>query len=192
MGLNRDRVERLIRELLAELGEDPERSGLVETPRRVAAALEFLTSGYRVDAKALIGRACFPQKVDSMILLKDIELYSLCEHHLLPFFGRCHVGYFPGEDMVPGASKIARIVEMFARRLQIQERLTEQIAHTIQDELKATGVAVLVEARHLCMMMRGIEKQNSMLVTSCLLGPFRESAQTRQEFLSLVAKPRPV
>ncbi len=191
MTVDMERIEHLVRELLIAIGEDPDRAGLVDTPRRVAQALDQLTIGYRVDGAGLIGRACFPQTVDSMILLKDIELYSLCEHHLLPFFGRCHVAYFPREGLVPGASKIIRIVDMFARRLQIQERLTEQIAHTVQDALQATGVAVMIEARHLCMMMRGVEKQNSMLVTSCLLGSFRESAQTREEFLALVGKVKP-
>jgi GTP cyclohydrolase I len=192
MGVDTQRIEHLVRDLLAAIGEDPDRPGLRATPVRVARSLAFLTAGYREDADRILGQALFPQKVDSMILVKDIDLFSLCEHHLLPFYGRCHVAYFPREDKVPGASKIVRIVEMYARRLQMQERLTEQIAYTLQSALEATGVAVLIEARHLCMMMRGIEKQNSMLVTSCLLGSFRESAQTRQEFLALVSKAKPL
>ncbi len=192
MAVDIQRIETLVRELLAAMGEDPDRPGLQATPGRVARSLEFLARGYQEDADQVLGEATFPQKVDSMILVKDIDLYSLCEHHLLPFYGRCHVAYFPGEDKVPGASKIARIVDIYARRLQMQERLTEQIAHTLQSTLGATGVAVLIEARHLCMMMRGVEKQNSMLVTSCLLGSFRESAQTRQEFLALVSKAKPL
>ncbi len=189
MEANLEKIEGLIRELLAQLGEDPKRDGLVDTPERVAKALTYLTSGYRMDAKDVIGRACFPQETDSMVLIKDIEVYSLCEHHMLPFFGRCHVAYLPKKE-VPGCSKIARIVDMYARRLQIQERLTEQVAVAVQEGVHAEGVAVMIEARHLCMMMRGVEKQNSMLMTSYLLGSFRESAQTRQEFLSLVSKPR--
>ncbi len=185
------KIEGLVRELLTELGEDPKRQGLLETPERVARSLLFLTSGYRMSAEDIIGKACFQQETDSMVVLKDIELYSLCEHHLLPFFGRCHIAYMP-KKMVPGCSKIARIVDMFARRLQIQERLTEQIAMAVKEGVNADGVAVMIEARHLCMMMRGVQKQNSMLVTSYLLGPFRESPRTRQEFLSLVSKSREV
>ncbi len=191
MEANLEKIEGLIRELLIELGEDPKRAGLMDTPERVAKALSYLTSGYRMDPKDVIGRACFPQETDSMVLIKDIELYSLCEHHILPFFGRCHVAYLPKKE-VPGCSKIARIVDLYARRLQIQERLTEQIAMAVQEGVRADGVAVMIEARHLCMMMRGVEKQNSMLVTSYLLGHFRKSAQTRQEFLSLVSKPRAI
>lgn len=192
MAVDTERIQVLVRELLSAIGEDPDRAGLVGTPRRVARAFEFLTAGYRLDPRTVIGDSVFPQKFDSMILLKDIELYSLCEHHLLPFYGRCHVAYFPPKETIPGVSKIIRVVDLFARRLQVQERLTEEIAHALEDELQASGVAVLIEARHLCLMMRGVEKQNSMLVTSCLLGAFRDSAQTRQEFLSLVAKAKPV
>lgn len=192
MDANLETIERLVKELLVEIGEDPHRDGLIDTPKRVAKALAYLTSGYTMDAKELIGRACFPQKTDSMVLIKDIELYSLCEHHILPFFGRCHIAYLPKENKVPGCSKLARIVDMYSRRLQIQERLTEQIAVAVMEGVAAKGVAVMIEARHLCMMMRGVEKQNSMLVTSYLLGPFRDSAQTRQEFLSLISKPRPL
>lgn len=186
--MNVEKVEGLVRELLREIGEDPEREGLVKTPQRIAKALAFLTSGYGQNAEALIHGACFTQKTTSMIIVRDIEVYSLCEHHMLPFFGRCHIGYIP-RGTVFGVSKLARLVDMFARRLQIQERLTEQIAYAIQDSIKADGVGVMIEARHLCMMMRGVEKQNSMMMTSSLLGVFRSNPATRQEFLSLVARP---
>jgi GTP cyclohydrolase IA len=176
------KIEDLVKQLLTELGEDPGREGLLGTPKRVAESLTFLTSGYRGDEKAILSKI-FEQKSDSMIIVKDIEIYSLCEHHMLPFYGRCHVGYLC-RDIVPGCSKIARLVDMYSRRLQIQERLTEQIAYAIQKELKADGVGVMIEARHLCMMMRGVQKQNSMLVTSSVLGTFRENPATRQEFLS--------
>ncbi len=190
MAANLEKIERLVSELLGELGEDPKRAGLIDTPERVAKALVALTSGYGMDPKEVIGRACFPQETDSMVLLRDIELYSLCEHHILPFFGRCHIAYFPKENKVPGCSKLARIVDIYSRRLQIQERLTEQIAFAVKEGVHAEGVAVMIEARHLCMMMRGVAKQNSMYTTSYLIGPFRDSAQTRQEFLSLVSKPK--
>lgn len=192
MDVNLEKIARLVKELLVELGEDPQRGGLIDTPQRVAKELAYLTSGYRMDAKELIGRACFPQETDSMVLIKDIELYSLCEHHILPFFGRCHIAYLPGKNKVAGCSKLARIVDMYSRRLQIQERLTEQIAVAVMEGVSAKGVAVMIEARHLCMMMRGVEKQNSMFVTSYLLGPFRDSVETRQEFLSLVSNPKPM
>ncbi|MFH1336945.1 MAG: GTP cyclohydrolase I FolE [Candidatus Zixiibacteriota bacterium] len=185
--INFDKVEKLIKELLIEIGEDPQREGLAKTPHRVAQNIAFLTSGYRVDREKLINEARFTQETNSMVILKDIEIYSLCEHHLLPFFGRCHIGYIP-KGKIFGASKLARLMEMYARRLQLQERLTEQIAYAIKDTIDAVGVGVMIEARHLCMMMRGIEKQNSMLVTSSLLGSFRESVATRQEFLSLIGK----
>jgi GTP cyclohydrolase I len=185
--INFDKVEKLIKELLIEIGEDPQREGLLKTPQRVAKNIGFLTSGYRVDREKLINQARFTQETNSMVILKDIEIYSLCEHHLLPFFGRCHIGYIP-QGKIFGASKLARLMEMYARRLQLQERLTEQIAYAIKDTIDAVGVGVMIEARHLCMMMRGIEKQNSMLVTSSLLGSFRESVATRQEFLSLIGK----
>ncbi len=181
------KIEGLVRQLLVELGEDPEREGLKKTPSRVAASLSFLTSGYRLDAGVVLKKAIFTQKTDSMVVIKDIELYSLCEHHILPFFGRCHVGYIC-KDRVPGYSKIARLVDVFARRLQIQERLTEEISYAIQNELKADGVGVMIEAQHLCMMMRGPQKQNSRLVTSSVLGTFRDNATTRHEFLSLVSR----
>ena len=186
--MNAEKVESLIKELLREIGEDPQREGLTETPERVAKALGFLTSGYRQDVDALIHGACFTQETTSMVIMRDIEVYSLCEHHMLPFFGRCHIGYIP-RGTVFGISKLARLVDMFARRLQIQERLTEQIAYAINDSIKADGVGVVIEARHLCMMMRGVEKQNSMMMTSSLLGVFRSNPATRHEFLSLVARP---
>ncbi len=186
--MNAEKVEGLVRELLKELGEDPEREGLVKTPERMAKSLAFLTSGYKQNAEELIHGACFMQETTSMIIVRDIEVYSLCEHHMLPFFGRCHIGYRP-RGTVFGVSKLARLVDMFARRLQIQERLTEQIAYAVQDSIRADGVGVMIEARHLCMMMRGVEKQNSMMMTSSLLGVFRSNLATRQEFLSLVARP---
>jgi GTP cyclohydrolase I len=191
MNGNSERIEKLVRELLVEIGEDPEREGLVNTPKRVAASLAFLTSGYKTDMQKLINNACFAQETTSMVVVKDIELYSLCEHHLLPFYGRCHIGYIP-RGRVFGISKIARLVDLFARRLQIQEKLTEQIAFAVKDSINADGVGVMIEARHLCMMMRGVEKQNSMMVTSSLLGVFRTNPATRQEFLSLISKPAPV
>jgi len=191
MNGNSERIEKLVRELLVELGEDPEREGLLNTPKRVAASLAFLTSGYRTDMQALINKACFAQETTSMVVVKDIELYSMCEHHLLPFYGRCHIGYIP-RGRVFGISKLARLVDLFARRLQIQEKLTEQIAYAVKDSINADGVGVMIEARHLCMMMRGVEKQNSRFVTSSVLGVFRTNPATRQEFLSLISRPAPV
>ncbi|HUI46949.1 MAG TPA: GTP cyclohydrolase I FolE [Nitrospirota bacterium] len=186
---NRERVETLVRELLVELGEDPGREGLVKTPKRVAEALAYLTSGYHADVQRLINEAIFEQETTSMVVVKDIEVYSLCEHHMLPFYGRCHIGYIP-RGRVFGISKLARLVDMYARRLQIQERLTEQIAYAIKDSINADGVGVMIEARHLCMMMRGVEKQNSMFVTSSVLGVFRSNPATREEFLSIINRPR--
>ncbi len=180
-------IEDLFRQLIRWLGEDPDREGLAKTPHRMAEALKFLTSGYGKDPEKLINAACFESETNSMVIVRDIEVYSLCEHHLLPFFGRCHVGYIPSGRVV-GVSKLVRLVDMYARRLQIQERLTEQIARVIMDHIEPTGVGVIIEARHLCMMMRGVEKQNSMMVTSAVLGSFRESANTRQEFLSLISR----
>ena len=171
--------------MLVQLGEDPNREGLRKTPERFEKALRFLTSGYQQEAEKILNGAMFSVCYDEMVVVKDIEIYSLCEHHLLPFFGKCHVAYLP-ENKVVGLSKIARLVNMFARRLQIQERLTSQIANAINDHLNPQGVGVIIEARHLCMVMRGVEKQNSMAVTSAMLGQFRESKQTRDEFLSLV------
>ena len=183
--INCEKIEKLVRELLVELGEDPQREGLLKTPERVAQSLSYLTSGYWIDRKKLINEALFTQETNSMVIVKDIEIYSLCEHHLLPFFGRCHIGYIP-KGKVFGASKLARLADMYAKRLQLQERLTEQIAYAVRDSIDAIGVGVMIEARHLCMMMRGVEKQNSVMVTSSVLGSFRESAVTRQEFLSLI------
>ena len=183
--LNSRRVSEVVRSLVSALGEDPMREGLNKTPDRVAKSLEFLTSGYRQDIDEVINDALFTVDYSEMVIVKDIELYSLCEHHLLPFIGKCHVGYLP-KGKVLGLSKLARIVEVFARRLQIQEVLTKQIAETIMSSVNADGVAVVIEARHLCMMMRGVEKQNSTMVTSCMLGAFRSHNRTRSEFLSLI------
>ncbi len=181
------RIEPLVRQLLVELGEDPDREGLVKTPERVAKALAFLTHGYRTDPKTVINEALFTQTTSSMVIVKDIEVYSLCEHHMLPFFGRCHIGYIP-DGKVFGVSKLARLVDVYARRLQLQERLTEQISEVIMRESGAKGVGVMIEARHLCMMMRGVEKQNSTMVTSSVLGVFRDQLATREEFLTLVGR----
>ena len=181
------KIETLVRQLLVELGEDPEREGLVRTPRRVAQALAFLTYGYRADLGKVINEALFTQDTSSMVIVKDIEVYSMCEHHMLPFFGRCHIGYIPN-GKVFGVSKLARLVDVFARRLQLQERLTEQISQVVMERVGARGVGVMIEARHLCMMMRGVEKQNSTMVTSSVLGIFREHLATREEFLALVGK----
>jgi len=189
--MDHEKVRRLIRELLVEIGEDPEREGLLATPDRFARSIAFLTSGYRCDVEKLVNGAIFSQETNNMIIARDIELYSLCEHHMLPFYGRAHVGYI-SKNRVFGLSKLARMVDMFSRRLQIQERLTEQIAHAISDAIDAEGVGVIIEARHLCMMMRGVEKQNSMMTTSSMLGTFRTSALTRQEFLNLIGRERPV
>jgi GTP cyclohydrolase IA len=175
----------LVRRMLVEIGEDPAREGLRRTPERFEKALRFLTSGYAQEPEKILNGAVFSVCYDEMVVVKDIELYSLCEHHLLPFFGKCHVAYIPDKKVV-GLSKIARLVNMYARRLQIQERLTSQIAESIQEILKPQGVGVIVEARHLCMVMRGVEKQNSTAVSSAMLGVFRENKQTRDEFLALV------
>jgi GTP cyclohydrolase I len=175
----------LVRKMLALIGEDPNREGLRRTPERFEKAFRYLTSGYRQDPDKLLNGAMFSVCYDNMVVVKDIELYSLCEHHLLPFFGKCHVAYIPNKKVV-GLSKIARLVNMNARRLQIQERLTSQIAKAIQEKLSPEGVGVVVEARHLCMVMRGVEKQHSAAMTSAMLGAFRENKQTRDEFLSLI------
>lgn len=185
------KVEQLVRELLVELGEDPDREGLLKTPSRVARSMEFLTSGYRKDIDEVINNAIFTQETNNMVIVRDIELYSLCEHHILPFYGRCHVGYIP-RGKVFGVSKIARLVDLYARRLQIQERLTEQIARSLMEQINAEGVGVIIEARHLCMMMRGVEKQNSLMTTSSVLGSFHGSDATRSEFLSLIGRERQV
>ena len=183
--MNQKRVEELVRELLIEIGEDPDREGLIKTPARYAKAMEFLTKGYSENAETIINNAVFSSEANNMIICRDIEVYSLCEHHLLPFFGRCHVGYV-AKDKVLGVSKIARIVEMYARRLQIQERLTVQIAEEIKRAVDAEGVGVVMECQHLCMMMRGVEKQNSLMTTSSVLGTFRKNLATREEFLNLL------
>jgi GTP cyclohydrolase IA len=184
---NIERIKTLVRELLTELGEDPDREGLVNTPLRVAKSLAFLTHGYRLPLEQVINNALFTQDTSSMVIVKDIEVYSMCEHHMLPFFGRCHIGYIPN-GKVFGVSKLARMVDMYARRLQLQERLTEQISQQVMDSIGAKGVGVMIEARHLCMMMRGVEKQNSTMVTSSVLGVFREYVATREEFLTLVGR----
>jgi GTP cyclohydrolase I len=178
-------IESLVAELLPLLGEDPGREGLQRTPARVAKALEFLTSGYRADIPKILNEALYSVTYDQMVIVKDIEFFSLCEHHLLPFFGKMHVAYLPKKRVI-GLSKLPRIVDAFARRLQIQERLTQQVAQTIQDSIDPQGVGVICEARHLCIMMRGVEKQHSGAVTSAMLGAFRTCKETRDEFLSLV------
>jgi GTP cyclohydrolase IA len=180
-----DRIANAYRELLQAIGEDVDREGLQRTPDRAARALEFLTQGYRQNLDEIINGAVFESSASEIILVKDIELYSLCEHHLLPFIGRAHVAYLPNGKVI-GLSKVARIVDVFARRLQIQENLTTQIAESLMRCLEPSGVAVVVEAKHLCMMMRGVEKQNSVMKTSCLLGTFKDDARTRSEFLSLL------
>jgi GTP cyclohydrolase I len=180
-----DKVANAYRELLRAIGEDVDREGLHRTPIRAARALEFLTQGYRQDLDEIINDAVFDSSASEIVLVKDIELYSLCEHHLLPFIGRAHVAYIPNGRVI-GLSKVARIVDVFARRLQIQENLTTQIAESLMNCLEPSGVAVVVEAKHLCMMMRGVEKQNSVMKTSCLLGVFKEDARTRSEFLALL------
>ena len=182
---NEKKIAGLVRELLIELGEDPEREGLKKTPVRVAKSLAYLTRGYRQKMKAVVNGAYFKSGTNHMVILKDIELYSLCEHHMLPFYGRCAIGYI-SKGRVLGISKLARIVDMYARRLQIQERMTEEIANAIMAETGAEGVGVVVRAKHLCMMMRGVEKQNSEMTTSAVLGSFRSDEKVRQEFLSLI------
>ena len=179
------KIAALVRDLLVELGEDPDREGLKKTPLRVAKSLSFLTRGYRQKIKKVVNGAYFTSGTNHMVILKDIELYSMCEHHMLPFYGKCAIGYI-SKGKVLGVSKLARIVDMYARRLQIQERLTEQIADAIMKEANAEGVGVIIKAKHLCMMMRGVEKQNSEMVTSAVLGSFRSDEKVRGEFLSLV------
>ncbi|MGA1207596.1 MAG: GTP cyclohydrolase I FolE [Gammaproteobacteria bacterium] len=175
------------RDLLVHLGENPDREGLLDTPKRAAKALEFLTSGYRQDLETIVNGAVFSADTDEMVVIRDIELYSMCEHHMLPFTGRCHIGYLPNGKVL-GLSKFARITDMFARRLQIQEALTRQIALAVQDVTGARGVAVVVEAKHFCMMMRGVEKQNSTMASSVMLGEMRDNQATRFEFLRLIGK----
>jgi GTP cyclohydrolase IA len=182
------RMQEIIRQLLAQLGEDPAREGLVDTPKRVEKSLRFLTSGYAADIDAVLNNALFTVDYNEMVIVKDIDFYSLCEHHILPFFGKCHVAYIP-QGRVIGLSKIPRLVEIFARRLQVQERLTNQIAETLREKVTPLGVAVVMEGAHLCMSMRGVEKQNSVAVTSAMLGVFRDDARTRMEFLELIRRP---
>jgi GTP cyclohydrolase I len=181
-------MQEIIRQLLAELGEDPSREGLLDTPKRVEKAMKFLTSGYAADVDAILNNALFSVDYNEMVIVRDIDFYSLCEHHLLPFYGKCHVAYIP-QGRVLGLSKIPRLVEIFARRLQIQERLTNQIAETLRQKVDPLGVAVVMEATHLCMSMRGVEKQNSFAATSAMLGVFREDARTRMDFLELIKRP---
>ena len=183
--MNVDRVKELIHELLVEIGEDPKREGLLKTPERVAKSFDFLTAGYRQDIAKVINNAIFTSSSNNMIVARDIEVYSLCEHHMLPFFGRCHVAYIPDGKIV-GLSKIPRIVDIFARRLQVQERMTQQIANAIQEALDPLGVAVVCEAHHMCMMMRGVQKQNSVTTSSTMLGEFCRRSETRMEFLRLI------
>jgi len=183
------RIAKLVAKILMEVGEDVEREGLERTPDRVEKALRYLTSGYEQDAKAILNDAMFVEDYDEMVIVKDIDFSSLCEHHLLPFIGKCHVAYMPGRKIV-GLSKIPRLVEMFSRRLQVQERLTTQIASTVNEVLQPRGVAVVMEAVHLCMLMRGVEKQNSKAITSAMLGSFRDNPETRAEFMGLIKSSR--
>ncbi|HAW50673.1 TPA: GTP cyclohydrolase I FolE [bacterium] len=180
-------MEDLIFNLLKEIGEDPNREGLKNTPKRAADSLRYLTSGYNEDPYSVLKKAIFFEEYDEMVILKDIELFSLCEHHMLPFFGRCHVAYIPGKKIV-GISKITRIVNIYSRRLQVQERLTSQIANTLNEVLEPKGVGVVISAKHLCMIMRGVEKQNPCVVTSSMLGLFRKSSRTRTEFMELIGE----
>jgi GTP cyclohydrolase IA len=182
---NGDPIEQAMRNILESLGEDPSRDGLLATPSRVAKSLRFLTGGYHQDVDRVLNGALFDVCYDEMVIVKDIEVFSLCEHHLLPFFGRCHVAYIPSNKVI-GLSKLPRLVDVFARRLQVQERLTTEIAYTIMDKIRPLGVGVVIEAKHLCMIMRGVEKQNSVAVTSAMLGSFRDDRRTREEFLSLL------
>ena len=182
----KEQLEEAVANILKLLGEDPEREGLIQTPRRVAKAWKFLTTGYHMDVKSVLNKAVFTEKYDEMVIVKDIDFFSLCEHHMLPFYGKAHIAYIPKGKIV-GLSKLPRIVEVFSRRLQVQERMTQQIADTLFSVLQPDGVAVVIEARHLCMMMRGVEKQNSVATTSAMLGSFREDERTRNEFLKLIS-----
>jgi GTP cyclohydrolase IA len=186
--MNKIRIASLIRQLIEEIGEDPNREGLLKTPERVASAWEELTEGYRITPKEVINDAIFTSESNNMIIVKDVEVYSLCEHHMLPFIGRCHIGYI-SKNKVIGVSKLARIVDMYARRLQIQERLTAEIARAVMDAVGAEGVGVVMTCRHLCMMIRGVEKHRSMMTTSSVLGSFHNNQATRMEFLTLVGRP---
>jgi GTP cyclohydrolase I len=183
--MNIERVAALVKELLVEFGEDPNREGLLATPRRVADSWAFLTNGYRMDLDKVVNNAVFESEANNMIIARDIEVYSLCEHHMLPFFGRCHIGYIARKHVI-GVSKLARITDFYARRLQIQERLTSQIAKAVKEAVDAIGVGVVMECRHLCMMMRGVEKQNSVMTTSSVLGEMHSDASSRSEFLNLL------
>lgn len=187
--MKRTKLEELFSGILGAIGEDPAREGLLQTPRRVAKAYEFLTSGYHQDLEKVLNGAIFNERYSEMVIVKDIDFFSMCEHHLLPFFGKAHVAYIPNGKII-GLSKIPRIVEVFSRRLQVQERMTEQIAETLFRALNPEGVGIVVEARHMCMMMRGVEKQNSIAITSAMLGSFRNRPQTRNEFLALIGKSR--
>jgi GTP cyclohydrolase I len=180
-------LQEVIEQLLKLVGEDPSRDGLVKTPERVAKMFNFLTKGYTQDVDEVLNGALFPIKYDEMVIVKDIDFFSLCEHHLVPFFGKCHIAYLPDKKVI-GLSKLPRIVEVFSRRLQVQERLTQQIAETLQEKMKPQGVAVVMEAQHLCMMMRGVEKQNATAITSAMLGGFRTRRETREEFLQLIKR----
>jgi len=182
-----DQLEKITRNLIETIGEDPSREGLLKTPKRVAKSWEYFSEGYRADVNNIINEAVFHEDCSEMVVVRDIEFFSMCEHHMIPFFGRAHVGYLPNGKVI-GLSKIPRIVDMFSRRLQLQERLTSQVANTLEEVLKPIGVAVVMEGRHLCMQMRGVEKQNSYASTSAMLGQFRKSAQTRAEFLSIIGK----
>ncbi len=177
--------EEHVRAILRTIGEDPDREGLLKTPERVARALEFLTKGYKEDPNVILNSALFSEEYSEMIVLKDLDFFTLCEHHMLPFFGKAHVAYIPSKKIL-GLSKLARLFEVFARRLQVQERLTTQVAHSLMDAIDPQGVGVVVEAEHLCMRMRGVEKQNSVVVTSCMLGTFRDRQETREEFMTLI------
>jgi GTP cyclohydrolase I len=185
---SKTKTEKLISELLENLGENPAREGLLKTPARVAGMYEFLTKGYQQDVKAVLNGAIFKEKYSEMVIVRDIDFFSLCEHHLIPFYGKVHIAYIPKGKII-GLSKLPRIVEVFARRLQVQERLTQQIADTLYNNLNPDGVAVVIEARHLCMIMRGVEKQNSTATTSAMLGAFRNDVKTRNEFLTLISRP---
>ena len=182
-----DQLEKITRNLIETIGEDPSREGLLKTPKRVAKSWEYFSEGYRADVNNIINEAVFHEDCSEMVVVRDIEFFSMCEHHMIPFFGRAHVGYLPNGKLI-GLSKIPRIVDMFSRRLQLQERLTSQVANTLEEVLKPIGVAVVLEGRHLCMQMRGVEKQNSYASTSAMLGQFRKSAETRAEFLSIIGK----
>jgi GTP cyclohydrolase I len=183
---NNKKLEEAVKTILTLIGENPKREGLIRTPRRVAKAWEYLTSGYEQDIKKVLNSAVFKEKYDEMVIVKDIDFFSMCEHHLLPFYGKAHVAYIPNGKII-GLSKIPRLVEVFSRRLQVQERMTQQIADTLFKTLEPDGVAVVIEARHLCMMMRGVEKQNSVATTSAMLGSFRDDERTRNEFLKLIS-----